>query len=116
MAYIVFFISAILGTLYLITIFKDAIKRKIDLKFYQVALYSLHAYAPTIMGRAARHLCRNFRTGTDGCIAMGKTRAGGMVMNVSGKNSGIRRHPHHKLSSQGNCYEQTIYSRIMWSA
>ena len=53
MTYIVFFISAILGTLYLITIFKDAIKRKIDLKFYQVALYSLHAYAPTIMGRAA---------------------------------------------------------------
>ena len=58
----------------------------------------------------------DFRTGTDGYIAMGKTRAGGMVMNVSGKNSGIRRHPHHKLSSQGNCYEQTIYSRIMWSA
>ena len=49
MAYIIFFISAILGTLYLITIFKDAIKRKIDLKFYQVALYSLHAYAPTIL-------------------------------------------------------------------
>ena len=47
MTYIIFFISAILGTLYLITIFKDAIKRKIDLKFYQVALYSLHAYAPT---------------------------------------------------------------------